>query len=62
MAGKIAGSDFEHQRFIADGPKGVGQDARSNAHVRQAEVRITVRCKTTIRIGELAEWLKAHPC
>ena len=27
---KIAGSNFEHQRFFADGPKGVGQEARSN--------------------------------
>ena len=40
MAGKIAGSDFEHQRFFADGPKGEGQDARSNAHVRHVDASI----------------------
>ncbi len=27
---KIVRNNFEHQRFFADGPKGVGQEARSN--------------------------------
>ena len=75
MAGKIAGSDFEHQRFLLmarratnfawskiecpkDSPKGElqevirngrtpGHKIQTDAHVRHAEVRITVRSKTT---------------
>ena len=57
MAGKIAGSNFEHQRYWLMARRAEGRTPGVTRTVRHVDASIRSVTASNLNLGELAEWL-----